>query len=75
MNESPTPAGNPWSQQITPESLWKMIYAGNPFYLVSAALILGAVSSGLDASNLQTATWIPLAIIVSRSRSLSPTLC
>ncbi|MBQ9338218.1 MAG: hypothetical protein IJS14_13080 [Lentisphaeria bacterium] len=65
MNETPSPAGNLWNQQFTTETLWKMIYAGNPFYLISAALILGAVSSSLDASNLQTATWIPLAIIVS----------
>ena len=52
QNVPPATSGSVLNRQITLKSIAGMLYSSNPFYLVSAALVLGAVSSGLDASGV-----------------------
>jgi|GEM_PF-5606537 len=73
-NNPPPPSGSVLNRQITLKSLGEMLYSSNPFYLVSAALVLGAVSSGLDASGVRTATLIPLAIMLGYTVLVAATL-
>ena len=74
QNVPPAPSGSVLNRQITLKSIAGMLYSSNPFYLVSAALVLGAVSSGLDASGVGTATLIPLAIMLGYTVLVAATL-
>ena len=75
MQNNPPPSSGPvLNRQITLKSLGEMLYSSNPFYLVSAALVLGAVSSGLNASGVGTATLIPLAIMLGYTVLVAATL-
>lgn len=60
------PAGPPpLPEDISFGKLWQLLLAGNPFYLISAGLILYASTVVSDTSNIWMETGIPVGILAA----------
>ncbi len=62
----PRPAVQPPAQDdVSFGKLWELLLAGNPFYLISAGLILYASTVVSDTSNIWMETGIPVGILAA----------